>query len=184
MDGGIHAESSEFEPRIAPTWFIRHTPIRRSVEQPIRSERINAQSNLSVGIECRVNRTFDIDRIVDKRVAAKTDDALCKATVENWNIGRPDLSEWRVHVGEGPGGRRVPRILNGRVVVGGNAIGDVDSAKVRGICEPNVSVIPRPRMTVWTAATEAPIGLAVVTYLREGTDVVDNETAIHEVDGR
>ena len=131
----IHSERADHERMAAPMRFERDAPIRRNAaEQPGPVERIDAQRVLLVEPERPVSRQFEIEQVVDHRVGADAADMRGKRALDD-RAGGGRGRKRRYGVGEGPRRRGVPQILNGRIVVGGDAVDEVKRPNARGLAK-------------------------------------------------
>ena len=78
---------------------------------------------LHVGIERAIGRYFEVQHVVDIGVGAHAADVRGKGAVDD-GAGRGRRRYRRRCVGETPGRRGVPRILNSRPIIGGDAVGN------------------------------------------------------------
>src|ERR1700686_4473724 len=167
MHVGYHAERPEHEPVVAPVRFEGHAPIRRRIEQSGRAEWIGAQIVLYLEIERTVRRRLQIEHVVDVGAGADTDDMRRKGPFDD-GAGPRRRRYGRCGVGKSPSRRRVPWILDGRVVVGGDAVGDVEAADRRRVRITDIGIVPRPSVLPEWIAAESANWRRVIGHLREG----------------
>ena len=183
MNVGDHAERPDLEPVIAPMRFVRHAPIRCRVKQPGRIEWISTQTVLRIGTERRVHRRFKVKRVIDKRVRARTGDMRCKGAVDDRG-GAESVTESGHGVRESPGRRGIPRVLNGGIVVGRNAVGNIERPEPRRVCIADVGVVPGPGFCSERIGAESSCRRRVVGYLRKRPDMIRDGAAIEEAQRR
>ena len=131
MDGRWqHAERSNLKPMRSPMRFDSGAPVRCGVKQSDRAERVHAQHVLSARIERAIDGCFEVDQVIDIGIGADAADMRRKATVDDWRGSKPG-AERRDCVGKTPGRCCIPRILDSRVVVCRDAVGNVELADAR-----------------------------------------------------
>ena len=113
--------------------------------------------------------------LVDKARKAGADaaDARGKGSFDH-GAGGWCRSKRRCCVGESPGRRGVPQILNGRIVVGGDAVDDVESAYIRRAGKAEIGIVPGPcvqELVCWSAGQAGYGAWRVIGDLNEGADV-------------
>jgi hypothetical protein len=90
-------------------------------------------------------------------------------------------------VRETPGRSRIPRILHGRIIVGGDAVSDIPIAELARVGIANVDIVPRPfavrawiRIEVaWRRTTERSV---IVSHLRKCADLLGDGTAVEKAE--
>ena len=151
--------------------LVRHAPIGRRAKQPRRTKWIGAQIVLRVGIKRAIYRRLEIKRIVDKRVGSHTGYMRRKGAVEDC-AGSESVTQGRSRVREGPGRRRIPGILDGWVVVGGNAVRNIDGAEPRRVRITDIGIVPGPGMRGEWIGAKSSGPRRVVSHLLESTDMI------------
>src|SRR6202051_5122335 len=166
----------------APMRFERDAPIgRHAAEQARRAERVGAQSVLLAETKRLVAGQLEIKQVVDKRVSTDAADMRGK--------GALDYRRWllRAHnrrhgIGECPGRCRVPHVLNGWIVVRGDAVDEIKGPDARGSGKTNVGIVPGPGVSERIAEPSGRYG--VVGDLREGADIVGNRSTPERTERR
>ena len=155
-------------------------PIRRhAVEQAGRSERIGAQRVLMLKLERLIAAKFEKERVVDHRVGADAAHMRGKSALDNRRGGGFGRKR-RAGIGECPRRSRIPRILNGRIIVGGDAVDDVESADIRRAGKAEIGIVPGPcvqELVGWIARQAGYGTWRVIGDLNEGADVAGDRAA-------
>ncbi|OIQ63912.1 hypothetical protein GALL_545410 [mine drainage metagenome] len=175
-----HPERADHERIPAPVRLQRDAPIgRNAAEQTGPVERVHAERVLRIESEGLVAGQFQIEQVIDERVGADTADARGECALDR-RAGGGRAGERRYGVGIGPGRRGVPHILNGRVVVGRDAIDQIKRADARGVGIADVGIVPGPGMLelVRRRAGQRRQGIRrAVGDLREGADIIGDRSA-------
>src|SRR6516162_2715700 len=172
MDVGDHAKSTDLKPMRSPMRLKGSAPIRCCIKQTRRTGGIYAQGVLCAGTKGAIDRGFEVDQIVYVDITADAADGSGKAAVDDrggWSESRP---ERRCGVGESPGGRGVPRVLDSWIVVCRNSIGNVHLAESRRVRKANIGVVPAPGMNKWVDADTRCWGLLAIGHLRKSSDMI------------
>src|ERR1700730_11139747 len=170
MDVEVHSEGTDHERMSAPMRFESGAPIRRhATELPGRAERVGTERVLLVEPKSLVAGQLEIEQIIDERVGADAANMRGESPLDQSLAARRG-SKRRNGVGEGPCRRGVPQILNGRIVVGGDAVDKVERPDARGLGKANIRIVPRPGVAERIAKSTR--GWRVVGDLRERADIV------------
>ena len=153
----------------------RDAPVgRNAAELTGRTERIGTERVLLAEAERLVAGEFQIKQVVDEGVGADAADMRGKCALD-----RRRMALWakdrRYGVREGPCRRGVPHILHGRIVVGRDAVDQVERAEMGRVGIADVGIVPRPGMTERIAKASG--RYRVVGDLREGADIVGDRSA-------
>ena len=144
MNTKVHPERADHKRMVAPLRLERDTPIWcRSVEQPGRAEGIGAQRVLRAEVKRAVARRFEVKRIVDEAISADPAHMRGKGTLDQ-RLGAGRRRNGRDRIGEGPGGRGVPHVLDRRIVVRRDAVENVKGADSRALSKTNIGIVPCP----------------------------------------
>jgi hypothetical protein len=152
MHVGDHAERPDLKPMRPPMRLNGRAPIRRGIEQPGWTKRIDTEGVLCAGAKRAIDRGFEIDQIVYVDVPADAADRGRKAAVDDRGDGPESGPERRCRVRETPCGRGVPRVLYGWIVVCRDSVGDAHLAEGRRVRKANIGVVPAPGMNKWVGA--------------------------------
>ena len=152
---------------------------RHAAEQAGRSERVEAQRVLLVEPECLVAGQFEKEHVVDHRVGADAADMRGKSAFDD-RLGAGRGRKRRAGKGERPRRRRVPRILNGRIIVGGDAVDEVEPADICGAGKAKIGIVPGPGVQELVCRIAGQTGYRawrVIGDLDEGAEIAGDRAA-------
>ena len=153
---------------------------------------VNSQFWQRLVVERPVGRQFQINKVVDERVAAGASYKFRIGAVDLCR-GRRSRRNVRPRVRKTPGRRRVPRVLDGRIVVGGDAVDDIHIAQLAGVGITQIGVVPCPfavpariggnHRRSRRGIDRGPAGRRIaICGLRKQTDMIGNGAAIEKAE--
>ncbi len=167
---------------IAPLRLEGCAPVGgKAVDQPRRSKGIDADRVLLLESERSVGRRLKIKHVIDERIRSDPAD-MRRESAFNDRLGRRRRRDGRRGIREGPSGRGVPHVLNGRIVVGRDAVNEVERAGGRSLGKADIGIVPCPRMP--ERIREAAGRGRVVGDLRKCPDAVCDGAAPEAADRR
>src|SRR6185437_14519973 len=132
MDVELPAERADHQRVSAPMRLQRDAPIgRNAAELSGRPERVGAETVLRAKAERLVTGEFEVKQVVDKGIGADAADMRGEGALDHRSrvLRTKDI---RYSVREAPCRRRVPDVLHRRIVVGGDAVDDIERTEMGG----------------------------------------------------
>ena len=175
----LHSERTDHQRMAAPMWLQRDPPIRcyaAELTGPVK--RIDTERILRVESEGLVTAQFQIQEVIDRHITADAADARGKRALDRGACALRAVDR-RYRVREGPGRRGVPQILNGWIVVGRDAVDNIERADAGGVGIADVGVVPRPGMLELVGRRAGQPGQGIrcaIGHLRERADVFGERT--------
>ena len=133
-----------------------------------------------------VSRQFQIEQVVDHGVGADAADARGKRALDH-RAGGGRARKRRYGVRERPCRRGVPQVLDGRIVVGGDAVDEIKRPDACGLGKANVGIVPRPGVLELVRRRPGQGGQRIrraIGDLRECADIVGDRAAPESAERR
>ena len=137
----IQPEGAEGEIVVVDRGLPRRPPVRRAALHVRVVGGVEADVVEPAVGEAAVSAGLEIQMLVDERVGGRPDHQLCERAADD-RTGAALRNERRGDVGKGPGRRRVPEILHGRVVVDRDADHGVGAEQRQRLRVTDVGVVP------------------------------------------
>src|ERR1700722_692655 len=183
MDIELSSERADHQRIPAPVRLQRDAPVRRNAaELSGRAEWVRAEIVLRAEAQRLVTRQFEVKQVVDEGIGADASNMRGESALDHRSrvLWTKDI---RYSVREAPCRRGVPDVLHGRLVVGGDAVDDIEWAEMSRAGIADIGIVPGPGMAIERIRRGAWPN-CVVGHLREGADMVGDRATPERTERR